>query len=296
MSAACAAPARPSRRRGRSQPPASGTRASVRMSTRAAPARSRTRAHSERVAPVVRTSSTRTTRRPATLPAWLGVGAAAAHQQVGADLDARRPADGQRQQRRLVVAAPDQPPVMQGHRGQHVRFRQQFRPRPRHPGPEGDGREGPVAVLQPQDQASAGLVIGEDAARPAPDGRIGDAGAAQDLPLAAGAGAGSVRRQLEGVPAPRAPGRRQEGQPGPAARAQRALRIDHGAAAEAARRQQEVERRPGETAQMETETVRGRGHGRSCHAIALPSTPPLPAGLASGEPAPISAPCPIQTS
>ena len=139
-----------------------------------------------------------------------------------------------REQRRLVVAPRQQPAGMQRHRRQHIRPPEQRRARPRHVPGERPGELGPVAVLEREDQALRAGVVAERRPRRLERGRAVRAGGAEKPPP----GSGGARK---GHAAAGAAGFGDKGKPGEATGAERPLRVHHGLAEQAMRRQQHVE-------------------------------------------------------
>ena len=233
----------------------STTRANTSTSTCAALARNKARAQASVVAPEVRTSSIRTTRRP-----WMSARA------VGGDLEgalhiagALRPRQpdllfgrpdpperlgGQfhpglarnhpRQRAGLVVAAAPATPPMQGNRDQHVGFIEQFLAGAGHPAAHRGRQIGAVLVFQRMNQRARDVVIAHRGAGALVGRRIGDRLHRQQI------GPGVVDK---GNAEPRAVGRFDERQFGPAFGAD-ALAIDRLAAGNAQRRQRNIERQP----------------------------------------------------
>ena len=204
---------------------------------------------------MVRTSSISTTRRPwisaarsgATLKApctllarcdrdspiccWVGRTRRSASD---GQFDAGLPFDHPRQRAGLVVApAPAAPPV-QRHRDQHVGLAEQFAAGPRHPAAHRGREIGAVLVFQRMHQRARDVVIAHRGAGARIGRRIGDRLHRQQIR------SGIVD---EGNAEPRAIGRRDERQFGPALRAD-AFAGDRFAAGDAQRRQRDVEREP----------------------------------------------------
>ena len=158
----------------------STTRANTSTSTCAALARNSARAQASAVAPEVRTSSIRTTRRPwisalrsaATLnapctllarcgrdrPICCSV-APDAPQRLGGQFHAGLARNHPRQRAGLVVAAAPAAPPVQGHRHQHIGLVEQFLPRPRHPAAHRGRQIGAVLVFQRMHQRAGDVVI-----------------------------------------------------------------------------------------------------------------------------------------
>ncbi len=211
---------------------AATTRANTSTSTCAAPARSSARAQASTVAPEVSTSSTRTSRRPATsalpsagtrkAPCTFCARSALrqpdllrrrldALERAVAHRHAARLGDDLGQQRRLVEAPRPQPPPVQRHRHERVGVRQQFAPGARHPAAHGGREVEPVAVFEGMHERARDVVVAHGGARAVIGRRIGDRLHRQH------AGAGIVgERNAE----PLAIGRRDERELRPAGRAQ----------------------------------------------------------------------------
>src|SRR5260370_20112042 len=94
---------------------------------------------------------------------------------------------------------------------------------------------GAVAMLQPEHEAAAVLVVTEHRARPIPAPALAGAGAAQRV---------VAHRMRKGQAATHAPRRRKEGDARPTAAAQRIRLVDSLAASEAPRRQHPVDDGP----------------------------------------------------
>ncbi len=236
------------------------TRAKTSTSTAPAPPRRRVRAQAETVAPVVRTSSTSSTRRPSSRALRAGLTAKAPatlrrrwaglkrpwegvwrrrRRQVGDDRDPGAAAERLGQQRRLVETPVEQPQPVQRHRRDQVGLGHQAGPGAGQPGTVARGPFGAVGVLEAEDQRPAALVVAHDRPGPVEVGALAHAGAAQRL-----------RPQLEfqGEAADLAERRIEEVDPLPASGAERAGTLDRRPARQAARRQQRVERQPGQGA------------------------------------------------
>ena len=233
----------------------STTRANTSTSTCAALARNNARAQASIVAPEVRTSSIRMTRRPAisalrsaatlnapcTLLARCGrdspiccsVGADAP-QRLGGQFDAALARNHPRQRAGLVVAAAPAAPPMQGNRHQHVGLGEQFLAGAGHPAAHRGREIGAVLVFQRMHQRAGDVVIAHRGAGALVGRWIGDRLHRQQFR------AGIVDK---GNAEPRAERRCDERQFRPARRAD-ALAIDRLAAGNAQRRQRDVEREP----------------------------------------------------
>src|SRR6185437_16724545 len=109
-----------------------------------------------------------------------------------------------------------------------------------------------VAMLEGEHQATAGIVVAKDGAGAVIGGRIVETGAAARI----AAGIVGERQAAAG-----AMGRAEEGDGAPAARAELALAANRHTAAEATRRQQQVEQAGGGTAQPAPREGE-RGHRR----------------------------------
>ena len=233
------------------------TRARVSTSTWAAPARRSTRAQAPTVAPVVSTSSTSSTVAPSSRLAMPGMGAERAGGDVreprlaaeallrgasrGGAARGRAPArsaglagERLREDGRLVVAALEQAPAMQRHRRDQIGVGQQLGAGARQPATERRRGVGAVGVLEGQDQAARAVVVAQRRARPIVGRRLGGAGAAERRLRQ------RVRQRIAAQAALRRP---EKGQRAPAARRTAGPGASTtGAAAEAARRQHQVER------------------------------------------------------
>ena len=253
---------------------ASTTRANTSTSTEAALARSSARAQASTVAPEVRTSSTRTTRRPSNpvLPvgrdleralyvagalrpgqADLLLGRTDAPKRFGCHFHAGLPLDGARQRPGLVVTAAPAPPPVQRYRDQYIGLAEQFPARPRHPAAHGGGQIGAILVFQRVHQRARDVVIAHRGAGARIGRRIGYRFHRQQ------AGAGIVDK---GNAEPGAKRRRDERQFRPAGGAD-AFAVDRFAAGDAQRRQRDVERelrrmRPRAAARLQRTAQMGR--------------------------------------
>ncbi len=247
----------------------STTRANTSTSTEAALARSSARAQASTVAPEVRTSSIRTTRRPwtsdcrsaATLnapctllarcdrdsPTCCSVGRTR-RSASDAHFDAGLPLDDARQRAGLVVTAAPAPPPVQRYRNQHIGLAEQFPAGARHPAAHRRRQIGAVLVFQRMHQRARDVVIAHRGAGARIGRRIGDRLHRQQ------AGAGIVDK---GNAEPRAKRRRDERQFRPAGGAD-AFAVDRLAAGDAQRRQRDVEREP----RAHATTRRGRRAAR----------------------------------
>ncbi len=233
----------------------STTRANTSTSTCAALARSSARAQASVVAPEVRTSSIRMTRRPwisalrsaATLKApWtlagalrpgqpdLLLGRADAPERLGGQFHAALARNHPRQRAGLVVAAAPAAPPVQRNRHQHVGLVEQFLARAGHPAAHRGRQIGAVLVFQRMNQRAGDVVIAHRGAGALVRRWVGDRLHRQQFRT------GIVDK---GNAEPRAERRRDERQFGPARRAD-ALAIDRLAAGNAQRRQRDVEREP----------------------------------------------------
>jgi hypothetical protein len=92
-----------------------------------------------------------------------------------------------------------------------------------------------VAMLEPEQQAAAVLVISQYGARLVPDGPVARALATDSI---------LTHRMGKGQTAKQTPRRREEGDPAPTPTTQRIRLFDHLATREAARRQHAVDKRP----------------------------------------------------
>ncbi len=129
---------------------------------------------------------------------------------------------------------------MQGHGHDTLGLADKVAPSPGQPARKGRRRVRPVAVLEGQDQAPAGVVIDDRRAGPLKD----------RPPPAAGAAKRSLAQGIfEGKTAGGTLGRAQEDHPVPALGAQRSGRIDQGAAAQALGRQKRIKGASGKTAE-----------------------------------------------
>ena len=122
---------------------------------------------------------------------------------------------------------------MQGHGRDQIGIGQQLGAGARQPAAERRCGVGPIGVLEGQDQAARAVVVAQRRAGAIVGRRIGGAGAAKRR----------LRQRMGQRIAAQATLRRpEEGQRAPAGGAQPARRLDAGAAAEAARRQHQIER------------------------------------------------------
>ena len=211
------------------------------------------RAQASVVAPEVRTSSIRTTRRP-----WMSalrsggdlegalhiagalrpgqpdllLGRPDPPQRLGGQFDAALARNHPRQRAGLVVAAAPAAPPVQGNRHQHVGLGEQFLAGARHPAAHRGRQIGAVLVFQRMHQRAGDVVIAHRGAGALVGRRIGDRLHRQQFR------AGIVDK---GNAEPRTERRRDERQFRPARRAD-ALAIDRLAAGNAQRRQRDVER------------------------------------------------------
>ncbi len=221
----------------------STTRANTSTSTCDAFALKSARAQASSVAPVVRTSSTSTIRRPwtcdfASAESWNAPCTLLARcardsplQQAAAQCDPALPFDGARERAGLIeAAAPGAPPV-QRHRDQHVGAVEQFAAGARHPAAHRRGKIGAVVVFQRVHQRARDLIIAHRGARPRIGRRVGDRFHRQHV------GTGVVD---EGDAEPRTIRRLDERQFGPAFGAN-AVTLDRLAAGHAQGRQRDVE-------------------------------------------------------
>jgi len=222
-----------------------------------APARLSTRAHSSTVAPVVITSSTITTKGPADIAlarrrpeVTLCRCPPTANQPIGRDLGPARGTHRVSEQRRLVVAALEEPGPVQRHRDEQIGAREDLAAGTVHPFPKRGGRVSMVAVLEGEQQAAAVLVVAQHRARLMPSRRLSRT-VATDRTFAHRMG----KRQT----AKHTPRRRKEGDPTPAACAQGIGLIDNLTTGQTARRQHTVDERPADPSQSI-----GRFGGKGC--------------------------------
>ena len=239
----------------------STTRANTSTSTCAALARSSARAQASVVAPEVRTSSIRTTRRPCDIGAAFGgdlegalhiagalrprqpdllLGRPDAPQRLGGQLHAGLARNHPRQRAGLVVAAAPAAPPVQRHRHQHVGLVEQFLPGARHPaahraapdrcGP-GISAHGPACARRRHSAPRRGRADRPAGWRWPPSTASPDRDRRQRECRAAGSNGGAMNDSLR------------------PARGADALAIDRLAAGDAQRRQRDVERQPRRCAQ-----------------------------------------------
>ena len=154
------------------------------------------------------------------------------------------------EQRGLVVAAPEQAPAMQGDGDQPIRRRQHAARGRAHPPRQQRRHLGAVAAFEGDDQPPGGIVIAQRGAGADERRRVADAGAAHRVVAA---------RQLEGRAAARAQRSGDEAQRRPAGRAQPAVTLYGGAAAQALGRHEEVDRRLGPAREAALQRPRSPG-------------------------------------
>lgn len=165
-----------------------------------------------------------------TMAPWLGVSRARTSARRSQGLAVSR---ASAEFRRLVVAPPPQPVGMQRHRQDDVGFGQQGAPAAIQPAREAGCEIEPVAVLERQDRTAAGLVVAHHGARLVIGRRFRLAGGAQRR---------AARIEFEDEAAALAHRAVEKADRLPAARAQRARLGDGRTAADAQRREDEIER------------------------------------------------------
>ena len=148
--------------------------------------------------------------------------------------------DGVGEQRGLIVAPREKPRPMQRYRYQQLGLHQQLGAGTRHPAAIGRRAVRPVAMLEGEHEAAAGIVIAENGAGASIRRRLGETGTALRI------AAGIIRERQAATGTMR---RREKGDAAPTARAELAVAADRRAAAEAARRQKQIEQAGGGTAQ-----------------------------------------------
>lgn len=158
-----------------------------------------------------------------------------AHQPIGRHVGSAGGPNSIREQRRLIVTTPKKPGPMQRYRNEEVRSCENFAAGAVHPATERPCNMGVIAVLEPENKATAPFVVTKYGARLIPGRPFAGAVPAQRI---------FSDRVREWQPAQYAPRRCKERDPAPTPAAERIRLVDEIAAGETAGRQHAVDDGP----------------------------------------------------
>jgi len=170
-------------------------------------------------------------------------------------------------QRRLIVSTPQQTGPVQGHRRDNIGVFQDIGPGASHPTGKSRRRLGAVGMFELQDKGARPLVVGQHRPGALEQRRLANTGAA----IKAVGILMTVARKFKRQAAQGALGLADKGHPLPAIQAQRALFFDQRAAAQALRRQQNIQRLSPKPAQGRGESGFNQGPCM-CHISSMSET------------------------